>query len=297
MCILYFCQTEIPDPNGYQLVLVNNRDEEWSRPTKDADFWGPEMKCISGLDMHNGKEGGTWLGMNTEGKIGVLLNIMGQVDHSKKGRGFLVSNYLSQDWDMDEYTASVLKERHDYNGFNLILFDLGKQEDCLTAKPVYITNAADYHSCITMRALPSNTFFGVSNSPLEYPFQKVVQGKQRFGHIVSQYPTVDLKEHLVKDLMELMADRTSLLPDPILEKAASQRGVNPAYASCRSAINTYSPCEHYGSRTTTVILVDGKQNVDYIERTVDLLAEPTPTERTAHKTFQLSLSKPVSQGF
>ncbi|GFR97144.1 transport and Golgi organization 2 homolog, partial [Elysia marginata] len=248
------------------------------------------------LDMHKGKEGGTWLGMNKAGKIGVLLNILGQVDLSKKGRGFLVSNYLSQEWDMDEYAAYMAKERNEYNGFNLLLFDLGKQEDCLTAKPIYLTNAADYHSCVTMRTLPSNTFFGVSNSPLEYPFQKVVQGKQRFGHIVSQYPTLDLKEHLVKDLMELMADRTSLLPDPVMEKAASMRGVNPANASCRSAINTYSPNEKYGSRTTTIILVDGKGNVDYIERTRELL-QPGVPERTIHKSFQLSLPKNVPPCF
>ncbi|KAK3740811.1 hypothetical protein RRG08_042796 [Elysia crispata] len=296
MCIVYFCQSEIPDPNSYQLVLVNNRDEEWTRPTKDADFWGPQMNCISGLDMHKGKEGGTWLGMNKAGKIGVLLNILGQVDLSKKGRGFLVSNYLSQGWDMDEYAASMLKERNDYNGFNLLLFDLGKQEDCLTAKPVYLTNAADYHSCVSMRTLPSNTFFGVSNSPLEYPFQKVIKGKERFGHVLSQYPTTDLKEHLVRDLMELMADRTSLLPDPVMEKAASLRGVNPAYASCRSAINTYSPNERYGSRTTTIILVDGKGNVDYIERTLELQQLP-PNERITHKTFQLDLPKPAPKCF
>ena len=48
MCIVYFCQCEIPDPNSYHLVLVNNRDEIWSRPTKDADFWGPQLDCISG---------------------------------------------------------------------------------------------------------------------------------------------------------------------------------------------------------------------------------------------------------
>ncbi|GFO27645.1 transport and Golgi organization 2 homolog [Plakobranchus ocellatus] len=290
MCIVYFCQSEIVDPNSYHLVLVNNRDEEWTRPTKDADFWGPQLDCISGLDMYSGKEGGTWLGMNKHGKIGVLLNILGQVDPSKKGRGFLVSDYLRDNLEMEEYAASMLKQRHDYNGFNLLLFDLGKQEDCLTAKPLYITNASDYHSCVNMRTLPSNTFFGVSNSPLEYPFQKVIKGKQRFGQIVSQYPTVDLKEHLVKDLMELMADKTSLLPDPVMEKAASLRGVNPAYTSCRSAINTFSPNENYGSRTTTVILVDGKGAVDYIERTVEPL-QPTPNERTVHKTFNLTLPK------
>ena len=46
--------------------------------------------------MYTGKEGGTWLGMNKRGKIGVLLNILGQVDPAKKGRGKTVKSIKNQ---------------------------------------------------------------------------------------------------------------------------------------------------------------------------------------------------------
>ncbi|GFO43283.1 transport and Golgi organization 2 homolog [Plakobranchus ocellatus] len=286
MCVVYFLQNDIVCPDGYQLVLVNNRDEHWTRPTKDADFWGPDLSCLSGRDMHPGKEGGTWLGINKNGKIGVVLNILGPVDLSKKGRGFLVSDYLCQDVDMEKYAAEVRKDRDEYHGFILLLFDLGRRRDCLRAKPLYVTNALGYNSCVNMGTLSPHTFHGVSNSPLEYPFQKVIKGKQRFGQIVSQYPTVDLKEHLVKDLMELMADTTELLPDPVLEKAVSAKGLNPAETGSYSAVNIFSST--YRSRTTTIILVDGKGTVDYIERSVEP-SQSTHHERTMHKTFQLSV--------
>lgn len=44
----------------------------------------------TGVDLTPGKEGGTWLGMNRWGKIGVLLNL-DRTDHgfeeNKSGRG------------------------------------------------------------------------------------------------------------------------------------------------------------------------------------------------------------------
>ncbi|CAL1531959.1 unnamed protein product, partial [Lymnaea stagnalis] len=267
MCVIFFYLSEICTFDGYKLVLVNNRDETWDRPTRAASFWD-NGNCISGLDEMPDRSGGTWLGMNKDGKVGALLNILGQQDHSKEGRGFLVTDFITGDSDIKDYAQKVLKDKDKYNGFNLLLFDLGKQEDNLPVKPFFVSNALNYTSCVNLRTLPSNTFFGVSNSPLEYPFQKVIKGKDRFGQIVSKYPAVCMKEHLVKNLLVLMSDQTPLLPDPVLERAATLVGLSPERSSQQSAINVMSPESKYGSRTTTIILVDGKGNVDYIEQTV-----------------------------
>ena len=42
-----------------------------------------------GVDMQPGREGGTWFGMSTKGKIACLLSILspGKWKKSKKGRG------------------------------------------------------------------------------------------------------------------------------------------------------------------------------------------------------------------
>uniref|UniRef100_A0A0B7AB84 Transport and Golgi organization protein 2 homolog n=1 Tax=Arion vulgaris TaxID=1028688 RepID=A0A0B7AB84_9EUPU len=288
MCILFFCQSEICQPDGYRLILANNRDEAWCRPTKEADFWGQQEECISGLDQEPGRVGGTWLGMNRSGKIGALLNILGCMDPSKIGRGHLVTDYISGESDIHEYAQKIFENKDKYNGFSLVLFDLGKQEDSLTVKPVFVSNACSYLSCVNMRSLPANTFVGVSNSPLEYPFQKALKGKDLFGQIVTQYPTIAGREHLIEKLMSLMADRTSLLPDPVLEKAGLSAGYNPSRVSQQSAINVWSPETKYGSRTTTLVLVDSQGSVDYIERTVDPIDSIKPQETVVRKIFKLT---------
>ncbi|CAG5126868.1 unnamed protein product, partial [Candidula unifasciata] len=247
MCIVFFCQIEICHPGGYQLILANNRDESWHRPTEEAHFWGDHKTCISGLDREPGRGGGTWLGMNKSGKIGVLLNILSQTDQTKIGRGHLVTEYISGNTAMSDYADRILENRDKYNGFNLLLFDLGHEEDSLTVKPVFVSNSISYHSCVNLRTLPANTFVGLSNSPLEYPFQKALRGKDRFGEIVTKYPTTAGKEHLISNLLDLMSDRTSMLPDPVFEKAAMTAGFSPSRISQQSAINVWCPENQYGS--------------------------------------------------
>jgi hypothetical protein len=40
-----------------------------------------------GTDMESGKEGGTWFAVSDAGRIATLVNIAGQQDPSKRGRG------------------------------------------------------------------------------------------------------------------------------------------------------------------------------------------------------------------
>ena len=42
---------------------------------------------ITGLDDEPGREGGTWLAMNKNGRLACLVNIAGKLDPNKKGRG------------------------------------------------------------------------------------------------------------------------------------------------------------------------------------------------------------------
>ncbi|MBE00034.1 MAG: hypothetical protein CMQ31_01200, partial [Gammaproteobacteria bacterium] len=59
MCLVVFAHQI---STNYPLVLSANRDEFFSRDTREADFWGKEAgygHILAGKDL---KAGGTWLG-------------------------------------------------------------------------------------------------------------------------------------------------------------------------------------------------------------------------------------------
>ncbi|XP_032125682.1 transport and Golgi organization protein 2 homolog isoform X8 [Sapajus apella] len=132
MCIIFFKFDPRPvSKNAYRLILAANRDEFYSRPSKLADFWGNNNEILSGLDMEEGKEGGTWLGISTRGKLAALTNyLQPQLDRQARGRGELVTHFLTTDVDSLSYLKKVSVEGHLYNGFNLIAADLRPRAPC-----------------------------------------------------------------------------------------------------------------------------------------------------------------------
>ena len=47
MCICFiFASTELDDRDDFQVIIANNRDEYYARPTKPAHFWNAH--CLSG---------------------------------------------------------------------------------------------------------------------------------------------------------------------------------------------------------------------------------------------------------
>ncbi|KAK7477198.1 hypothetical protein BaRGS_00031583 [Batillaria attramentaria] len=124
MCLLFYNVNDAATNDEFSLVLANNRDEYWTRPTKTADFWNSGETCLSGLDQEPGREGGTWFGVNVFGRIGCLVNISSQQDTTKRGRGFLVSDFLTSHETLESYSKRIAAEKDEYNGFTLTLIEL-----------------------------------------------------------------------------------------------------------------------------------------------------------------------------
>uniref|UniRef100_F6S910 Transport and golgi organization 2 homolog n=1 Tax=Monodelphis domestica TaxID=13616 RepID=F6S910_MONDO len=118
MCIIFFKFDPRPvSKNAY-------------RPSKLADFWGNNNEILSGLDMEEGKEGGSWLGISKKGKLAALTNYMQpKLDKDAKGRGELVTHFLTTEVDSFSYLKKISTEGHLYNGFNLIAADLNQLPD------------------------------------------------------------------------------------------------------------------------------------------------------------------------
>ncbi|XP_016321601.1 transport and Golgi organization protein 2 homolog [Sinocyclocheilus anshuiensis] len=131
MCIIFLKFDPRPaSKNAYRLILAANRDEFYSRPSKAADFWGSNNEILSGLDLEQGKEGGSWLGISKRGKLAALTNYLDAWQNpDAQGRGSLVSNYLMDNLDSFAYLRKVSSEAHLYNGFNLLTADFRNTPD------------------------------------------------------------------------------------------------------------------------------------------------------------------------
>lgn len=266
------------------MVLANNRDEGWLRPTKTADFWCSNGTCLSGLDQEPGREGGTWFGVNIFGRIGCLVNISAQQDPTKKGRGFLVSDFLTSQEPLESYSQRIAADKDSYNGFTLSLIELQMPGSHV----VQVTNDKLAQAALSQTQPTAGDVFAVGNSPINHPWRKMSCGKEKFAQILKSHRHVSSKEKLQEDLFEMMADRSPYMPDTQLEKQAAECDWNYTQTKAKSAVFVWDPDRQYATRTTTVFLVDGQGNCDYIERT---LLTPVnldnPQWSTQHHSFSL----------
>lgn len=81
--------------------------------------------------MLGGREGGMWLGASVKQagdvkfRTGVLLNVTGEErNNGVKGRGSVVTEYLKNDYLLEEYVENVLNINGPYNAFNFVTVEL-----------------------------------------------------------------------------------------------------------------------------------------------------------------------------
>ncbi|CAB1444739.1 unnamed protein product [Pleuronectes platessa] len=256
MCIIFFKFDPRPaSKNAYRLILAANRDEFYNRPSKAADYWGTNSDILSGLDLECGKEGGSWLGINKKGKLAVITNYMeGHPNPDAQGRGFLVSNYLMEkDWDSYSYLKKVSSESQLYNGFNLITAEFKAKQDTVC----YYGNRGSPEP-IHLKA----GIYGMSNSLLETPWRKMLQGKRHFTSVVNDQSLSC--DGLVQELLNVLNNEELNTPDPVQESQGE--GYSKPMLQALSAVFVHST--GYGTRTNTIILIDAEGNVTFTERTM-----------------------------
>ncbi|KAJ8380212.1 hypothetical protein SKAU_G00009900 [Synaphobranchus kaupii] len=255
MCIIFFKFDPRPaSKNAYRLILAANRDEVYSRPSKAADFWGNGSEILSGLDLEEGKEGGSWLGISKRGKLAALTNYMdARPNPDAQGRGFLVSNFLTENMDSHSYLRKVSSESHLYNGFNLLTAEFRPKEDTVC----YYGNKGNSEPI----SLKPAGIYGLSNSLLETPWKKLQRGKQDFTSTVNRNLPTD---SLVQELLHILNNEEPNTPDLVQE--SQREGFNDSMLRAYSAVCVRYP--GYGTRTNTVILIDADGNVTFTERTM-----------------------------
>ncbi|HEY3402559.1 MAG TPA: NRDE family protein [Ohtaekwangia sp.] len=252
MCLIFFSLKQHPT---YKLIVAANRDEFYNRKTAAAHFWEDHPAILGGRDL---EAGGTWMAMNRSGRISLLTNYRDpqNINPHAPSRGQLVSDYLLTNNDAKTYLESIDKNGKVYNGFNLIVGD--------SESLWYYSN---YRKGIT-EIKPG--FYGLSNHLLETPWPKVIRGKEKLKPIFAQ-KQIDPEQ--VFDILydgERAADEK--LPDTGLTLERE-----------RALSSMFIKTENYGSRCTTVVLVDYNNHVLFSERVYDL-----QTFQFTTQTFQFT---------
>lgn len=237
MCLIFLACDAHP---RYQLILAANRDEFYDRPTELANFWQREPHLLAGRDLVHG---GTWLGVTRGGRFSAITNY--RDPSSRMGgapsRGNIVREFLAADISVEDYRETLLQAGARYNGFNLLFGDVGQLH---------------YHSNVTgMTTNLASGIFGLSNSLLDTPWQKVNRSKEALAQIISGGDEVS-----IEDIFEALADPTpapdDLLPDTGIGLEL-ERLVSPAFIESHN----------YGTRCSTVLLVERDNSVTMVERT------------------------------
>ncbi|XP_061528960.1 transport and Golgi organization protein 2 homolog [Phycodurus eques] len=255
MCIIFIKFDPRPAKTAYRLILAANRDEFYNRPSKAADFWGTNSDILSGLDLEFGKEGGSWLGINKNGKLAAITNYLeGRPNPDAQGRGFLVSNYLvDKDLDCYSYLKKVSTESHLYNGFNLLTAEFKAKQD-------HVCYYGNRGSTEPMRLKAG--IYSLSNSLLDTPWKKLLRGKRHFTNIVNNQSLSC--DGLVQELLGVLNNEELNSPDPAQESQGN--GCCKSMIQAVSAVCVRAP--DYGTRTNTIILIDAEGNVTFTERTM-----------------------------
>lgn len=238
MCLIGFALDAHP---RYRLVLGANRDELHARATAPARFWRDQPRVLAGRDE---AAGGTWLGVNTDGRVAAVTNFReGRPrDPEKRSRGELVSGFLGGDDNAATYARRVAARGDRYAGFSLLLFDR-------TAGWFVSNRDGEPHP-----VRPG--IHALSNHLLDTPWPKVRR----------------LRDALDETLQGERPDRARLSAALLDREAAARQelpdtGVGASVESLLSPPFVRSP--EYGTRSSTVLTVPSNGRLHFEETTFD----------------------------
>lgn len=236
MCLILFAYECHPQ---YSLILAANRDEYYNRPAVSAHFWEDDSNVLAGRDL---EKLGTWMGITRLGRFSSITNYRDSslLLNNPISRGELVSNYLLGDQSSKGYLEKVKETNNLYNGFNLLV---GNASSLL------------FYSKIENKIKNvSPGIHGLSNHWLDTPWPKVVRGKKGLAKCIKDQKTVD-----PECLFEILTDTKQAKIDEL-----PNTGVNLEWECILSSIFINS--SEYGTRSSTVLLIDRSNHVSFIER-------------------------------
>jgi uncharacterized protein with NRDE domain len=257
MCLILLSYDNHPN---YQLILAANRDEYYSRPTAALDIWEDYPYVLAGRDL---KSGGTWLGITRTGRLAAVTNYRDPASNrpDAKSRGKLVRDFLIGSAPPQHYLAKIQPTGAAFNGFNLLLW--------IDSQLWYYSNRGSRIQQL------GRGLYGLSNHLLDTAWPKVVTGKQALSDYLAHIDYVDPEA-----IFAILADQ-SKPPDTLLPDT----GVG---LPCERILSSrFITSDIYGTRSSSIILVDRSGNVNFLERSFNPDAHRVIPNQTQTLSFQI----------
>lgn len=251
MCLIALALGQHPD---LPLVLAANRDEFHSRPAKEAHWWPDQPDILGGRDL---QAGGTWLALAQNGRFATVTNFRDAQSPTPghRSRGHLVTNFLRSSEAPVDYLAGI--DEAAYAGFNLIVG--------AGTEVAYLSNRE-----AGLRRLQAGTY-GLSNALLDGPWHKVEHTRSGLEALL-EAGTIN-----ESSLMRLMSDRDRAPVDNVATGHLD-------FATAHAVSAPFIVLPTYGTRCTTIVLLDNDGNWRFTERRFDASGRSTGETRFRFET-------------
>lgn len=230
----------------YSLIVAANRDERHARPTAAAHWWPRMPEILGGRDE---AAGGSWLALDRAGRFAAVTNrpVPAPTD-AAPSRGGLVVDFLSSPPEPGERPSSDFERElaaraGRYAGFNLLLLDGGGLR--------LVGNSGQ------VRRLEPG-IHALSNDGRDCRWPKVIAAKRRLEAIANAPLESPESPQSFEPLFALLADR-----------GGGQR-TDVDYREAAFIVG-----DEYGTRSSTVVLIDTERNVSLTERSFDVSGRQT----------------------
>lgn len=250
MCIISLAWQAHPH---WLLVAIGNRDEMHARPSEALGRWLDHPHLLAGRDI---RAGGTWLGLSDQGRFAAVTNLAGYgpPDSSRASRGDLLKDFLSGE---GRYTDLDALDFPDFNPFNLVTIADGEARvHCNHPTPLSRPLEPGIH--------------GLTNGPLDRPWPKA-------AHL----------DAMLEDWLRGGSEDSG----PLLDALASRRTYPRAEAAVTGPPAPLEPASSgifienpvYGTRCSTVVMIDRSGNGLILERRYDAATAVTGEDRLSFR--------------
>ncbi len=239
MCLIVFALNEHPE---YPLILAANRDEFYKRPALYAHRWKDLPGVLAGRDQ---TAGGTWLGITSNGRFAAITNFRGpeHLQTDVASRGMLTVDFLTEGDSPQEYIEKLKNKDKPYNGYNLLISETPG-------------TMVHYSNITSDTSVMQSGFHGLSNHLPDTPWPKVKKGTGALKDIIKSR-IVDTGK-----ILNIMRDRQPApydeLPDTGIDREL-ERQLSPIFINIPG----------YGTRCTTILLIDKSGRVTFEEYSYD----------------------------